>query len=184
MLAAAGAAAGLAGVVGALWLERRRSTRGPADGPAGEAPASVELGQPLPASFWTQAYPTPDGATLALSTWRGRPLLLNFWATWCPPCVREMPALDAFHRRQGANGCRVLGLAVDQAPAVREFLQRLPVGYPIVLAGLGGLQLGRQLGNASGGLPFSVLIAADGRMIERQLGELPDATLARWASLK
>jgi len=180
----AGAAAGLAGVAGALWLERRRDADGAAAGQDSGMPGPIALGQSLPASFWTQPYPTPEGATIDLAGQRGRPLLLNFWATWCPPCVREMPALDAFHRQQGPGGCRVVGLAVDQAPAVREFLLRQPVSYPIVLAGLGGLQLGRLLGNEAGGLPFSVLIAADGRMIARQLGELPESTLAEWATLK
>ena len=82
-----------------------------------------------------------------MATLRGQPLVLNFWATWCPPCVKEMPEIDRFQREFAARGWQVLGLAVDRPQPVREFLARTPVGYTIAMAGLEGTELSRQLGN-------------------------------------
>ncbi len=132
------------------------------------------------AAFWSQSWDTPDGRTLAATELRAGPLLVNFWATWCPPCVEELPLLDAFHRSQREQGWQVLGLAIDQPSAVRAFLARRPLGFPIGLAGLGGTELSRQLGNANGGLPFSVLFDRQGRLIERKLGRLQPDDLQRW----
>jgi hypothetical protein len=75
----------------------------------------------------------------------------------------------------------VVGLAIDSPTPVREFLARRPVGFPIGLAGLAGTDLSRTLGNANGSLPFTVVVGSDGRVIERKLGALSPADLARWA---
>ncbi len=115
-----------------------------------------------------------------MSSLRGAPLLLNFWATWCPPCVKEIPLLDDFYHQQQAAGWRVLGLAIDSPTPVREFLAARPVGFPVGLAGLVGTDLGRTLGNKNGALPFTVVIGRDGRVIERKLGAIDLADLRRW----
>ena len=117
-----------------------------------------------------------------MAGFRGRPLLVNFWATWCPPCVREMPELDRFSRDFAGRGWRVVGVAADQAGPVLEFLRRTPVSFPIGLAGFAGVELSRKLGNLSGALPFSLLLAADGRVLHRKLGETRFDELASWAS--
>ena len=132
---------------------------------------------------WTQGWEGPQGQAVAMADFRGRPLLLNFWATWCPPCVEELPMLDEFFRRHRAQGWQVLGLAIDQPSAVRSFLARRPLAFPIGLAGLGGTELTRQLGNTSGGLPFSVLFDRSGRVIGRKLGQLKPDDLERWRLL-
>ena len=132
-------------------------------------------------ALWTLSFERPQGGTLAMADYRGRPLLLNFWAPWCAPCVVEMPLLDRFHAEQRSRGWSVVGLAVDRLAPVQEFLQRQPVRFPIALAGAGGLDLGRQLGNAAGGLPFSIALQPDGRVLDRRLGELDAALLQRWA---
>ena len=136
---------------------------------------------PAPAALWAQRFTRPDGGELALADFRGRPLVVNFWATWCPPCVKEMPELDRFQREYGPRGWQVVGLAIDGPTPVREFLQRVPVGFPIGLAGFGGTELGRELGNSGGALPFTVVLGRDGAIANRKLGETSHAELARWA---
>jgi len=110
--------------------------------------------------------------------------LLNFWATWCPPCVEEMPMLDAFFRENSDKSWQVVGLAIDQPSAVRAFLARTPVSYPVGLAGLGGSELSKQLGNLAGGLPFSVVIGSSGEVLQRKIGRISTAELAQWRELR
>ncbi|MGS5085368.1 TlpA disulfide reductase family protein [Hydrogenophaga sp. A37] len=135
------------------------------------------------AAFWATELPGVRGETVALQRFLGRPLLVNFWATWCPPCVEELPLVNAFYRANEPAGWQVLGLAVDQAAPVRSFLQRLPLDFPVALAGLAGTELGRSLGNASGGLPFTVVFGADGTVMHRKLGKLSESDLSLWAGL-
>ena len=133
-------------------------------------------------AIWTLRFETPTGAQLALADLRGKPLLLNFWATWCPPCVSELPLLDRFHREQQARGWQVVGLAVDNLAPVREFLGKRPVGFAIGLAGIDGVALSRTLGNTGGALPFSVVFDAAGKVAERKLGVIQPEDLTRWTS--
>jgi len=91
---------------------------------------------------------------LRLQDFRGKPLLLNFWATWCPPCIEELPLINAFYVNQKARGWQVIGLAVDRPAAVKGFLQKTPLNFPIALAGTTGGELATKLGNPSGALPF------------------------------
>ncbi len=94
-----------------------------------------------------------------------------------------MPLLDAFYRQHAANGWQVVGLAIDQPAAVRQFLERTPVSFPVALAGLGGTELTRALGNRAGGLPYSLLLDRDGNVRERRMGRLSEADLKAWAGL-
>lgn len=131
-------------------------------------------------ALWQLELPTPEGARLNLASLKGRPLLVNFWATWCPPCVEEMPLLDRFHQENATNGWQVLGLAADSAAAVRSFLQRVKVGFPIALAGMPAIELSKSLGNTNGGLPFSVAVSAAGVVTQRKIGRLSVEDLQRW----
>lgn len=158
-----GAAAAAAGVGWALW-------RAGADAPD-EAVRDL----------WDMAFDQPAGGRFEMSRVRGRPLVINFWATWCAPCVREMPALDRFARTVAARGVQVLGLAADQRNAVQEFLLATPVSYPIALTGFAGIDLSRRLGNVAGGLPFTVWIDRSGKVARRQIGELTPEQLSAWA---
>lgn len=132
--------------------------------------------------LWRMSFDRPGGGQLAMASLRGQPLVLNFWATWCPPCIREMPEIDRFQREFATRGWQVLGLAIDRPQPVREFLARTPVGYTIAMAGLDGTELTRRLGNASGGLPFTVVFDREGLVAHRKLGETSFDELARWAA--
>jgi len=111
---------------------------------------------------------------------KGKPILLNFWATWCPPCIEELPMIDRFFKDQAANGWQVVGLAIDQPSAVRKFLAKTPVSYPIGLAGLQGTDLVKQMGNTAGGLPFTLVIDAGGSIAARKMGKLDAGDLQAW----
>ena len=171
-----GAGVGLAAVLAGGGLSWWRHSAAPAADAAATAAADEGL-----AALWQLRFTRPEGGELVFAELRGKPLLINFWATWCAPCVREMPQLDRFHREFGPHGWQVVGLAIDGPTPVREFLQKLPVGFAIGLAGLDGTELVRTLGNAQGGLPFTVLIGADGRVLQRKLGETSFDELAAWA---
>ena len=132
-------------------------------------------------SFWSASFDTPQGPALPMSGFRGKPLLINFWATWCPPCVEELPMIDAFYRQNSAKRWQVIGLAIDQPSAVRTFLARTPVSFPVGLAGLECSELSKSLGNSIGGLPFSVVVSARGDVLHRRMGRLTEADLSAWA---
>jgi thiol-disulfide isomerase/thioredoxin len=153
----------------------------------GRQPASQPSSAALPAAgLWAMQFEQLNGPQagqpLALASLRGQPLLLNFWGTWCPPCVREMPELDRFARAHAAQGWRVLGLAVDNPAAVQRFLAATPVSYAIALAGFDGAGLSRELGNSAGGLPFTVVFDRSGRQVQQKAGETTAAELAAWAA--
>lgn len=173
---AVGAVAVTAGAAGFLWSSMGQRPGSPASAPAG-APAIGRVGP----EFWEAGLLAPDGSPLPLSQWQGKPLLLNFWATWCPPCVKEMPLLDRFHQRWSAQGLTVVGLAVDAPAPVRAFLEKTPVSFPIAMAAATGTDLSRQWGNRQGGLPFSVLVDPGSQILERHVGEINPTTLDAWA---
>jgi thiol-disulfide isomerase/thioredoxin len=143
--------------------------------------AAAQAGEAAPAQLWAQVFDSPGGGSLKLAEHRGKPVVLNFWATWCSPCVKEMPTLDKFHRDFGKRGWRVLGLAIDSPTPVKAFLAKTPVSFPIGLAGLGGTELAQTLGNTQGGLPFTVVLGSDGQIKARKLGPCEYADLTGWA---
>ena len=151
-----------AGIGSALWRQR--------------------AGRSAQSALWPMRFDTPEGGQLALAPLRGQPLLLNFWATWCPPCVVELPLLDQFQREQRARGWQVVGLAVDNLEPVRAFLAKHPVGFAIGLAGMGGVELSRTMGNSAGALPFSIVFDRSGEAVERKLGVIRAQDLRHWVA--
>lgn len=134
-------------------------------------------------ALWSLNFDTPAGTTLALQSLKGKPLIINFWATWCPPCVEELPLLDSFYKQNAAKSWQVIGLAIDQPSSVRTFLQKNPISFPIGLAGLGGTELGKSLGNMTGGLPFTVVLDAGGALVQRKMGKISADDLRQWAAV-
>lgn len=143
-----------------------------------------EVAEGAEQALWSQSFTTPDGAPLAMASFQGKPLLVNFWATWCPPCVEELPLLNRFYQDHRAQGWQVVGLAIDQLSAVRKFLGKLPLDFPVGMAGMGGTELGRALGNLQGGLPFTVLLGGNGRVLHRKMGQVSPQDLASWSQLR
>lgn len=132
--------------------------------------------QPL----WTAEFEQIDGTSLRLADFKGRALVVNFWATWCTPCVEEMPLLNAFFQENKFKSWQVLGLAIDQPSAVKRFLTRNPVEYPVGLAGLDGSELMTALGNQAGGLPFTLVVSPQGGLLFRKLGKLSGSDISAW----
>jgi peroxiredoxin len=112
------------------------------------------------------------GKQRKMSEWQGKTLLLNFWATWCPPCVSEMPELVALQNDWGSKNLQVVGIGIDSPSNIREFAEKHQITYPLLLGGLEGSELSRQFGNQSGGLPFTILIGPDGSVRQTYMGRL------------
>lgn len=172
-----GGAAALAALAGAGVAWRHFDPHGAAATKEGDAVDAAA------AAFWAMSFETPDGKPLAMNSLRGKPLLLNFWATWCPPCVEELPLLDRFHQAHRERGWQVLGLAVDQPSAVQKWLRLKPLSFAVGLAGFGGTELSKSLGNVSGSLPFSVVFGGSGAVLHRKLGQVHENDLLQWSQL-
>jgi thiol-disulfide isomerase/thioredoxin len=114
--------------------------------------------------------PDLSGRSRRLVEWQGRALVCNFWATWCAPCREELPILDAAQQKYAANGLQMVGIAVDSAVNIVEYLKTVQIGYPVLVGEATAIDLMRRVGNASGGLPFTVLVDRAGRIRQRKLG--------------
>lgn len=165
-------AAGLSGMGLAGWLAWQSSSRrAPAANRAvTQAPAAARPKDPDPQAFFSASLPDLQGQSQAMSGLKGQPLVVNFWATWCPPCVEEMPLLDRLS--QEMPQAKFVGIGIDTAKNIAEFAAKIPVGFPLYVAGHGGIAMVRDLGNAAGGLPFTVLIDAKGQIFKLILGQV------------
>jgi thiol-disulfide isomerase/thioredoxin len=134
-------------------------------------------------TLWSRSLPDTSGTSQPLAQYRGRTVVLNFWASWCGPCVKEMPALSDLQRRYAQKGVQFVGIGIDSAQNVTQFLEKVKVDYPIYVAGFGGTDIARLFGNTTGGLPFTVLIDKTGRVRYTKLGEIDAATLGAQLNL-
>jgi thiol-disulfide isomerase/thioredoxin len=155
-----------AAIFGQHWLDMERA-RGLPDS---RGPGAV---QSLP------DFQLPDltGRQIASNTWAGKVLVLNFWATWCPPCRREMPLFVEAQKRYGTNDLQVVGIAIDTKDEVASYLAQHPVNYPILLGETQAIELAHQLGDRLEGLPFTVIFDRFGNRIHSQLGEVTHSLL-------
>lgn len=150
----AAAAAGF--LAGPLLLERRRASS-----------------SALAAASFTDL----QGKPRQLAEWRGRVLVVNFWATWCPPCREEIPMLMAVREKYASNGVEIVGIAIDLATKVKEYSVSMKISYPILIAGVEGLDLVRKLGNSAGGLPYTVFADREGQIEKSKLGAMSQKEL-------
>jgi thiol-disulfide isomerase/thioredoxin len=119
-----------------------------------------------------------DGNPQALSQWRGKVLVVNFWATWCAPCREEMPALMRVQRKYAINGVKLVGISLDNASNVRKFADEMQIDYTLLVGGIETLDLSRGLGNRAGVLPFTVVLDRAGTVAYAHAGALTEAELA------
>lgn len=152
---------GAVAAAGGFWLQ---SARQPAVATASAAPGQDSALDAVIADL--------AGRPQRLDQWRGKLVVLNFWATWCPPCVEEMPELSDLHRELAPKGLGMVGIGIDSAAKIAEFARKTPVSYPLVVAGMGGTEIARRFGNQAGVLPYTVLIGAGGQVAHRLPGRV------------
>ncbi len=155
------ATAGLAGGVAIAWFTR------PAPPAAGAEALTADIGDHRPGF----RHAGIDGRIWQASDFDGRWLMINFWATWCAPCVREMPLLQQVDDATG-EALAIIGIAIDEPGEVRGFVERLGVRYPILIGTSDVRETRNRYGNPEGLLPYTVLVDRDGTIRWRHLGEL------------
>jgi thiol-disulfide isomerase/thioredoxin len=161
------AAIALAFAVAGAWVGMQKST--PPAPPPGAAGAAA--GTPVDELF-QQQLKDANGVQQALAQWKGKALIVNFWAPWCAPCVEEMPELSALQGEIRDKNVQVIGIGIDSPSNIAEFAQKTKIAYPVYVAGLSGTELSRKFGNTQGGLPYTVLLGADGKVLKTYLGRL------------
>ncbi len=138
--------------------------------------AGQQTGQQAGAPLFVTRATALDGQPITLAGYKGKPLVVNFWARWCAPCRKEIPELAALHGKYREKGLTVLGLAVedsDYRDSISEFAVAYRINYPVALIGAGsGVELMRALGNDKAGLPFTLVLAPDGRVVSKKLGAM------------
>lgn len=120
----------------------------------------------------SQSLKDANGQEQALMQWKDHALVVNFWATWCAPCVDEMPELSNLQQELSAKKIQILGIGIDSASNIADFAKKYHISYPLYIGGINGTELSRQLGNQAGGLPFTVIIGRDGQVKKTYLGRL------------
>jgi len=146
---------------------------------AASAVAAETLAMPSAAPVFAATFRTLDGKPATLAEWKGKVVVLNFWATWCSPCLAEIPNLEAGRKKYASRGVVFIGAAVeDSADLVRDFANDHNISYPVVMAGSGnGISLLQALGNEVAGLPFTVVLDREGNIVAVKLGILKQARL-------
>ncbi|CAH2808592.1 MAG: Cytochrome c-type biogenesis protein ResA [uncultured Paraburkholderia sp.] len=137
-------------------------------------PASM---QSAVSQLWSTPVKTVDGKSQTLTSLKGHPIVVNFWASWCGPCVEEMPELSQLQRDYAKKGIQFVGLGVDSDKNVQAFLPKVKVAYPVYVTGFGGADLARAFGNTAGGLPYTVVIDVKGNVRSAKLGQIDQQAL-------
>jgi len=137
-------------------------------------------GAPQPAaiaSAFVTPLSTPDGGKASLSQWKGKVLVVNFWATWCAPCRKEIPDFIRLQESLGSRGVQFVGIAVDEADKVAAFVREVGLNYPTLVGELDAVEIARAMGNELGALPYTVVFDRDGNVVQVELGGTNEAKL-------
>lgn len=158
-------------VIGAFLIYRGLTVEG--SGRPGAAPGSSPAGRAM------VGRPRPDfglrdlgGHERRAAEWNGKVLVVNFWATWCPPCRREIPAFIDLQEKYGDKGLQLVGIAIDEPGSVKDFVEQMRVNYPTLIGDADAIQVARSFGNHVGALPYTVIVDRDGRIALTRAGEL------------
>lgn len=143
----------LLGVGAQLWQKRQSET------PTSKPPAEFSL-------------PDLDGQMRSTAEWTGQPLLINFWASWCPPCVREIPILESVYQQYADRGLVVVGIAMEPPEDAAAWLADRPVSFPVLHGEFDAYPIAKAYGNDSGSIPFTVLVDSKGQVRQRYSGEV------------
>jgi thiol-disulfide isomerase/thioredoxin len=137
-----------------------------------EAPAAV-----TPPALLDTALDSLDGGRKSLGTWKGKVLVVNFWATWCGPCRKEIPEFVRMQQRLGGQGLQFVGIAIDEKDKVDAYVREIGINYPVLVGELDAVEMSRSLGNDLGGLPFTIVIDRTGKVVRTVLGATTEARL-------
>ena len=153
------------------------SVRNLLSAPAGEAATENNQNQ-LP-EF---SLPDLSGKQRSIKDWQGKVLVINFWATWCPPCLKEMPEFEAMQKDYAAKGLQFVGIALDDLEPVKEFIASKKITYPILLGQEQGTKLAHDMGNIVNTVPFTVITDKKGNIVSRKMGTLTKEELLKIAT--
>lgn len=145
---------------------------------SGPAPQSISTDAAQKLS--SQSFATLDGKTASIVQWQGKVRVINFWATWCPPCREEMPEFSHVQNELTAKGVQFVGIAIDTPDNVLKFKQTTPVSYPLLIGSYDTLKLTGELGNSAMALPFTVVLDRSGKIVHTKLGRLSRPELEQW----
>ena len=181
-VAAVAIVAAALGVGARQWLHGNAASTAPAAQQAQAESAAPEAATPASdavAQLMDAALQDVSGKPQTLAPYKGRVLVGNLWASWCAPCVAEMPELVRLHDAYAGKGVQFVGIGVDSEQNIQNFLKKVPVDYPILVSGFGGADLARSLGNSAGALPFTVVIDANGVVRSTKLGQVAPSELRK-----
>lgn len=159
--------AAVAGAASALWLSANL------EGGGAPPPRAAAESTQRPAFTLRDL----DGRPREMAEWDGKVVLLNFWATWCPPCRREMPLFAELQQEFGSRGFQVVAVAIDEAPAVREFAAEYGLDFPLLVGDEDAIRVAQAYGNLQGALPYTVLVDREGEVVARFKGEISRSRL-------
>ncbi len=155
---------GLAAMAAGLWLYQSVLA------PARASAAAL-------ATLQSRSFSDLAGSDRTLLDWQGKVRVVNFWATWCEPCREEIPALQRVQAKFAANGLETIGISIDHADKVRQFAKNMAITYPLLLGDASVIDVARALGNRAGGLPYTLVLDAQGKLLASKLGGITEAQL-------